>query len=541
VGLPLRWSTGLGVWSAQYFVSGLAALSLELVWFRMLELLIKSVSLTFAVLLAIYLGSLAVGTLVGTRLLGASARQRERWFLLAQIGLYAYTAASVWVLVGSLGRVPALQFLRDYFYSGEPVLDPGFAVITYGLIPLFLLFVPTFLMGLSFSLSQSLVQEQPDEVGRKVGWLQFVNIAGSALGAWAVTWLGFPIIGTAGLVLLIGGLSFVYLLVLAVRQHLPLWGIGILAIGCGLLLGKLPDNQLLWQRLNGMGQPQLFLYDENESAVSIIKVGADKRSGSVFVNGLSQSRMPFVGDPVHTVLGALPVLLHPNPERVAVIGLGSGGTLNGMAGRAETRQIDCFEIATNQPAVLSCYGAVARDMALQTLLRDPRLNLVLHDGRYALRHGTPNEGIVKYDVIEADALRPSSAYSGNLYSREYFELLRSRLRPGGFAVTWCPTVRVLNTFRLVFPHIVYTKELLLIGSNEPILLDWNAVMARAASAFSTRHYGRSGIDITTLLNQYRASTRLITPLSVAPTEINTDLFPKDEYSIRTNDQYKFSE
>ncbi len=536
---PLVFTPALRAWSVQYALSGFAALSLELIWFRILETLIKSVSLTFAVLLAIYLGSMAIGTVVGTWLTRQPAYQpaarRERAFLIAQIVLYGYTAFSVALFINAIGEVPSLQFLWDYFASGEPVLSPRFSLFTYGAVPLFLLFVPTFLMGLSFSLSQSLIQDTFAEVGRKVGWLQFINIAGSAVGAWAVTWVGFPLFGTAALLKGIAALSLGYLALLFIRKH---WSVlPTVAVGVALVLALLviPANARFWQLLNGMDDPEAFVFDENESAVSVIKMTPDKRGGVVFVNGLGQSGLPYAIDNIHTLLGALPVMLHPNPEHVAVIGLGSAGTVNGIGGRAETRRIDCFEIASNQADVLARYATLARDTAVKAVLRDPRLNLIFRDGRYAIR----NQGIY-YDVIEADALRPISAYSGNVYSREYFELLRSRLKPGGFAVTWCPTARVLNTFRSVFPYVAYCDKLVLIGSSQPIRLNWAEVVQRAGTPFSQAHYNRSGVDILTLLDHYRTDLKLLPPVSQeALGEINTDLFPRDEYSIRVRDRIDF--
>ncbi|MBC8151376.1 MAG: fused MFS/spermidine synthase, partial [Bacteroidetes bacterium] len=263
---PLRFTPALTIWSVQYALSGFAALSLELIWFRILETLIKSVSLTFAVLLAIYLGSMAVGTAVGTWLcspsFGRTAAWRERAFLVAQTTLYGYTALSIGVFVKGIGRVPSLRFLWDYFGSYEPNLSPGLAVFIYGAVPLFLLFVPTFLMGLSFALSQSLIQDNDYEVGRKVGWLQFVNIVGSALGAWAITWIGFPVFGTATLLKGIAALSLGYVLVLFLRRHwsiLPAIGV---AVGLVMAVRIIPPNPRFWQLLNGLERADMFLFDE---------------------------------------------------------------------------------------------------------------------------------------------------------------------------------------------------------------------------------------------------------------------------------------
>ncbi|GAB3990531.1 fused MFS/spermidine synthase [Spirosoma daeguense] len=528
----------LTTWSVQYAISGFAALSLELIWFRILETLIKSVSLTFAILLAIYLGSMAIGTVVGTWLTGRSAYQsvarRERAFLLAQLVLYGYTALSIGVFVNAIGRVPALDFLWNYFASGEPVLSPRFSLFTYGAVPLFLLGVPTFMMGLSFSLSQSLIQDNYAEIGRKIGWLQFINIVGSALGAWAVTWIGFAYLGTALLLKCIVGLGFCYVIAMLLRRHISALKTGFLLIGLSLSILVIPQNNQFWQRLNGLDKPEAFVFDENESAVSVIKMTPDRKMGIVFVNGLGQSGLPYHFDAVHTLLGALPVMMHPNPKQVAVIGLGSAGTVNGIAGRPETDQIDCFEIASNQEKVLADYAGRVGDTAVNAVLHDTRLKMIFRDGRYAIRNGT-----TRYDVIEADALRPISAYSGNVYSKEYFELVRDRLKPNGLAVTWCPTGRVLNTFRSVFPYVAYCDKLVLIGSNQPIKLDWNAIEQRAKSDFSRGHYNRSGIDIWSLLDHYRHDTRLLPRNTAITGEINTDLFPKDEYSIRVSDRVDF--
>lgn len=532
---PLRFTPALTVWSVQYALSGLAALSLELIWFRILETLIKSVSLTFSVLLAVYLGSMALGTLVGVwlgqRPWFRSPARRERVFLWAQVGLYLYTAASVGIFVNAIGRMESLDFLWQYFKSGEPVLSPGFAVFTYGLIPLFLLFVPTFLMGLSFAVSQSLIQDRFEEVGRKLGWLQFVNIVGSAVGAWWVTWYGFPVLGTATLLKLIAGLGIGYGFVLFARRHLNTLAVSVLTLVQVLTLLLIPGNTHFWQRMNGVDKVEDLLINENESGLSVIKLLPNHKSGVVFVNGLGQSGLPYSIDEVHTLLGALPVMIHPRPERVAVIGLGSGGTVHGVGGRSETRQIDCFEIVSNQAEIVADYGAEADDSTVSRVLSDKRLQLIFRDGRYALQHNLTN-----YDVIEADALRPTSAFSGNVYSREYFELLRSRLRPGGYAVTWAPTVRIRNTFQSVFSYIVYVDNLALIGSNQPIIVDWNAIRQRATSPFAQTHYGSAGINLWGLLSNYKSRTHPLAGNRPPDSEINTDLFPKDEYSIRERDK-----
>jgi len=526
---PLQMTRSLMVWSAQYALSGFAALSLELIWFRVLETLIKSVSLTFSILLAIYLGSMAIGTALGPRLMRRLDQAgRERLFLRAQALIYMYTGAAFLFFITVIGKWDALGFLWDYFGSYEPDFTVLIAVPTYVLIPLFLMAVPTFLMGLSFSVSQALIQDRWDEVGRKVGWLQFVNIVGSALGAWWVTWVGFNVLGTGLLVKVVSCLGLLYVLVLLLRKHSGWTGAVVSSLVILTVVVALPGNFQFWRTLNGIQEDDRFMYDENESGLSVIKRmdHGGATLGVVFANGLGQSSMPYHPGGIHTRLGALGVLLHPNPEKVAVIGLGSGATLHGMACRSETQDIVCFEIMSNQPKVLRQYAERHLDTAVLSTLNDPRLRMITHDGRYRLTT-MPDT----YDVIEADALRPNSAFSGNIYSEEYFQLLRSRLKPGGIAVSWCPTPRVLASFCQVFPYVAYAKGFVLMGSDTPIRPDWPTIRLRMQHPFTMEHFANAGIDINTLLLPMEEELVAVDPVELGHGETNTDLFPRDEFAL----------
>jgi hypothetical protein len=164
---------------------------------------------------------------------------------------------------------------------------------------------------------------------------------------------------------------------------------------------------------------------------------------------------------------------------------------------------------------------------LQGLLSDPRVEHIAGDGRIHLMHSAP-----KFDIIEADALRPSSAYSGNLYSDEYFRLVRDRLRPKGLAATWAPTQRVHNGFIRVFPYVVSLPGILL-GSSDPIEIDRAAITRRLADPRVREHYERAGINVDQLVADYLATPTLYGPDFDRGTleDVNTDLFPKDEYEL----------
>jgi len=138
-----------------------------------------------------------------------------------------------------------------------------------------------------------------------------------------------------------------------------------------------------------------------------------------------------------------------------------------------------------------------------------------------------------FDIIEADALRPGSANVGNLYSDRYFAMIRDRLRPGGLAVTWAPTSRVERTFVAVFPYVASYGDFLL-GSPDPIVIDREKIRARLSDPAVQAYYDNSGVDIGSLLGPYiDQAPKMFDPSFDRSTivDINTDLFPRDEFNI----------
>src|SRR4029453_10580314 len=177
------------------------------------------------------------------------------------------------------------------------------------------------------------------------------------------------------------------------------------------------------------------------------------------------SQMPL--GPPRTRVGAAPLLVPPAPQDVAIIGLGSGDTAWASGCRPETRSMTVFDISGGQPSLLAAFVARTQYAPMRSLLADPRLRIVVDDGRRALQSSA-----ARYDVIEADALWPAVAYAGNLYSEEFFTMCASRLKPGGVLCTWAPTPRVYSTFVTVMPHVIGLGDReILIGSNQPLEVD----------------------------------------------------------------------
>lgn len=540
---------GVSSWLLVYALSGAIALSLEIAWFRMLGVVVKSTSFTFGSLLAVYLLGVGSGSVVGSRTVERGRVAPAMRFLTLQACIPVYAGLAVGLLVLSAG---GLDLLSKYFAASEPLridralaqlaLDPfgvwtksgpyavnaRLFVLLYAVLPLLLIGPPTFLMGLSFPYLQRAVQTDARFIGRRVGWLQTANIAGSLVGSLVTGFWLLPAIGTSGTfrVLAALGLVFAVLRLRAAPQarRTPL----ALAAASLCAVALLPGATRFWAPLHG-AQPEGMLASEDASGLSAIRP-REPDAHTVMAGGLGLSELPFgTYGGKHTVLGALPVLVHPSPQRVAVIGLGSGDTSFSAGAHPATEEVVTVEIIGSQLDVLQAFRAGHGYAGLDVLFSDPRFRTVVGDGRAFVRRDRDG-----FDVIEADALRPNSAYAGNLYSLEYFALLRQRLRPGGFAVTWVPTDRVRDTFVRSFPYVVVVEEVA-IGSDSPIPFDPAKALERSRDPAVAAHFGRIGMDIEAVLRRFLAESQ---PLYFGPgakraalVDLNRDLFAKDEFLV----------
>jgi len=290
-----------------------------------------------------------------------------------------------------------------------------------------------------------------------------------------------------------------------------------------LVIVLLPNNEKLWMKLSGMADKKKFIVKEDETALSFIKtLGGESY---VYVNGLGQSMFPFNRDITHFTLGAVPTLIHPKPVDIGIVGLGSACTLYNAGGRVETKSLDCFEVILNQPEAVKEYVRRTKDSTALYIMNDKRVNVILQDGRYYL-HQNPK----LYDILEADALRPKSSYSGNLYSIEYFKLLKSRLKKGGLAITWGATSRIRNGFAEVFPYIYEIDGFMIIGTDQPLAFDEKKIFERLDNSFTKNHFDRAGIKVQENLEKVLKTRKIIQNGTLKVTKShNSDMWPKDEF------------
>ena len=516
--------SSLALWTGLYALSGFVALSLEILWFRLIDVAVKSTAFTFGTVLSFYLLGLGTGSLAGAWNAGRFRRPLHA-FLVIQCALLSYAAAAVALLARAPRDLPVYRWLFGYwasdaFFQLGADWNPGALARLYLLLPLALYGPPTVLMGLAFTALQRAVQDDPRTSGRKVGLLQAANIAGCVAGSLVVGLLLLDRLGTTGSLRVLLAAGFVFVAVLlghaGARAALP-WAAALAGA-----FAVLPGQDALWTRLHGVTDAvRPSFIGEDATAVSAVTPGQPGH-WRVTVNGLPHSWIPFEG--LHTLLGAVPALVHPAPVDVAVVGLGSGETAWAVACRGETRSVEVFEIAAAQPGLLRALATASPTPDLQKLLTDPRIRVAAADGRQALLRAEK-----RYDLIQVDALYRTSAMSGTLYSVEFFSLCARRLKPGGIVCSQAPGRRAALSFAEAVPHGIDFGNIV-VGSNQPLPLDvagWTERLAAVSAYF--------GPEVARGIRARLESARPLVGNPRTRRGLNYDLFPRDEFSTPARD------
>ena len=528
-------------WLGLYGLTGAVALGLEIVFFRVIDGLMRTNSYTFGHLLSLYLLLFGAGAAVASRLVRRTARP-DRWFLAMQYAVGVTALLGLLVLIDvparlGLGGPFDRHFAIDGYTNGVYRLDSTEELVRLGTVnlagPLLIMGLPVFAMGMSFPFMQALVSERVDTLGRRTGTLLFANIAGNVTGTLVVGFVLLDRLGTSGSLRLLAGLLVVPGIAAAALAASP-WRRAALGLGAvGLIAGLVaafPSNARLWAYLHGADGQSTFALAEDRACVTALKnVGGDDL---LHVNAASQNGHPF--DDFHVLIGLVPTLMHPSPEDVLAVGLGIGATPYGMAYDRRVARLDVVEIcggAVELQGVLAHRGA----QESERLLNDRRVDIQVGDGRkFLLRADEP------FDVVTVDAVRPQSAFSGSLYSVEFYELVRSRLGAGGILSGWAPTERVLNSVTDVFPHVLeftvanYHGARFYLASERTLTFDRASILGALAALEPGRWFAPAQVES---IEEFLATIEPVVvrdggpPAPVDDTRLNHDLMPRDEYFL----------
>jgi spermidine synthase len=449
----------LGLVLIGFGFSGFAALGYELAWTRVVRVAFSMVShYEFSLVLAAFLVGLALGSFLCSRLLQRHIDALS-WFGGAQILLGVLGVLSLPVLGSLPAMVDQLRGMGTWWAYRGGVFAVSFTVMLG----------PTLLMGAVFPLVGRIYIRHLGRVGQGMGMIGGVNSLGAALGAFFTGFVLIPTIGTessvkalAAINTLIGLAVFVAHPTMGLRRKALLTS-GALAVVVMMMLA--PSDVL--RQISEPSDPdrRLVFYAEGAEGVITVEKG-DGGLREMMLNGGGQVPTDYSSMQLFRLLGHLPLLLHPDPQDVLVVSLGGGIALGAVA-QHELPRVTCVELV---PQVVTAarehFGPFNHDV-LQAPHR-PGVEIVIDDGRnYLLANAS------EYDVITGDATHPTSADSWVLYTQEFYQLCRARLREGGIMTQWLPIhglgvedyQTLLRTFVHVFPHATLWRT-----SNYSILL-----------------------------------------------------------------------
>jgi spermidine synthase len=498
------------VLAAVIALSGLAALALEVIWFRMLVQFLDATTYAFTTMLATVLAGIAAGGGLASRLL----RRDRDWMLLLSALLHA-TGVAV---------VASAAFLSGSYAAGGRTSAPLAASAAA-------IFPAALLMGVTFPIALRAATPTADlsraaATARRVGRLYALNVGGAVVGALLGGFVLLPSLGTRG--------ALIAAAVLYVASAC-LVGLGatprrraVLAAACGVVAfavvaAHVPDPFVAaFDRRYGRNTSELLRYEGAQAAVS---VRADESGRALYVDGVHQADDTPDMVRLHRTIGHLPMVLHPSPADVLVVGLGGGATAGAVSRYAGVR-VQVVELSEGVRRAAPLFAHISYDV-----LRQPRVRLRVDDGRnFLLLSGE------RFDVITADIIRPQHAGAGHLYSREYFALVRRALKEDGIALQWIGHRSgnqyrlIMRTFLDVFPEAtLWYDGTLMAGSRRRLRIRAATLQSRGATPETRAALDEIGLrDFATLASWYTAGAREMRAF-VGEGPILTDDRPLVEY------------
>ncbi len=465
-------------------LSGLAAIAYEVAWARLLALVLGSSVYAFGALVVVLLAGLGIGGwLYGWLRLSPEGHLIALGGLELTIGL---TAAA------SLLIAPHLPFVYMRLF---PIFKDAFGWtlgVQIGLCAL-MAFVPALLSGATFPAVVGSLGGTEQRVGQAIGRAYGANTVGTVLGAFLAGFVLIPAVGLRATIVLgvlanlaagaasllavprtgrpLGGrLALVSpgLAALLIVITLPPWPREVFAAGAGYFAPTYGSLAGLTKAVAEMNL--LYHRDGINTTVSVDEVGDHRVYRS---NGKTDASTYPSDMATQLLLGHVPMLLHPNARDVFILGLGTGVTAAAVA-RYPVERIDLVEF---EPAAVEAARLFERQN--RGVIDDPRVRLLLADGRNRLL-AAPD----RYDVVISDASDLWVAGIGSLFTIEFYQSARARLRSGGLMVQWVHThslppaalALVVSTFRAAFPHTTIWSpgfaNVILVGSLDPVGWDY---------------------------------------------------------------------
>jgi spermidine synthase len=451
------------------FVTGFVAIGYEIAWTLNISSILKSSPYMFSTILFVYLLGIALGSF-GTNRLGnrLDPEQRRSLFFLLQV-LVAITASVPivtykWLVahtfIGSLAAItdsgelhpPFINFAAGWPYLwsvwGSPV--QLFRLLDIFFWPIFFLLLPTILMGASFPLIADLAHANKDQDAKATGMVYFVNVLGNFAGTLVTGFVLLPYLGSEAtfLTLALIGIAFGLGVTRLGTARMPLLMrctvVVILAAWVILVFPR--HGGFLYTPATPQAEAAGIFFDEGQSGV--VNSRLSDGGFSLWINGLGHGGRYGLGHgeghPEFYIEAYAALAAARTIDSVLVIGFGTGSIAEAILTADDAKNLTIVEI--NETLIKH----LRRHQVFRDIFNHPQVRLVVDDARRLLYREDR-----KYDVILMDPLRPTTIYSNNIYSKEFYELVKMRLNPGGILMTYVgqpSSPEQMNTIASVYPY-----------------------------------------------------------------------------------------
>jgi spermidine synthase len=481
---------------ALYACAGGIAMGYEVLWSQIVAPFTSTRGAAFALVLAVYLTGLALGSATWARV---ADRVANRWaafgFLIALSGVLAvltYAGLGSWLpkaqgalgaWVGSVSGSHALGMYARFLLAATAIVLPA-----------------TLALGAAFPAAVRLTGEAT-AAGRSVGRVAAWNMAGAIAGTLLVGFVAVPQLGLARTLFLLAVMSCaigaIAVMVSPSRNPRTAAASAALLLASVAAAAQLPQDGLGTLLAQSRGGHLDFYQEGAGGAVAVLTqqtpAGEFRR---LYISGVSNSGDSLASLRYMRLQALLPLMIHSGQPRSAmVIALGTGITCGALLADPDLTRRVCVELL---PEVVR---AASRFQGNLGVAHDHRVEIRLADGRHELLRSAET-----WDLITLEPPPPSAAGVVNLYSKEFYELARRRLAPGGMVAQWWPlptqnledSRSLVRSFVDVFPYVtVWTTEvheMLLVGSMEPMPLDVPRIAARFARPDVSSALAAVGVD-----------------------------------------------
>jgi len=523
---------------------GVFSLAYEMLWTRVLLLFLGNTTYAFALMLSAFLVGIAIGGALYARKVHAGLNERQLFVIL-----------TIMMGVAVLATAPFYDQLVYLFQWAHDVSGENWWILSgiSFVIVLLTMLIPTVLSGSLLPAAVAIIDPGKGHTGEGVGLVVLHNTIGAVLGSLLAGVVLVPVLGLLGSfrLLAIANISIGIYLCYHYRGHIQAaWRIPALA-AAGIAISFFPadwDEKLMnsgiyiyapkYRQMGGidhiLAQERILKVIEGRDTTVAVHENLDGSNRFFTVNGKTDGG---TGSDMATQLlvGHLPLLLHPNPQEVMVIGLGTGVTLRGLTDHP-TERIDCVEISEEVVEAARWF-----EEANGGALHHPKQRLYVNDGRNMLLINSQ-----QYDVIVSEPSNPWQAGNSNLFTADFYELASSRLKPKGLFCQWIglyditpENLRTLfNTFLKEFPKTMVFKagsDLILVGGHHELVFDYQSIsqrLTRPEVAAALRQTGIYTAGDLIALHYLFSESPLISLTDQA--DFNTDDRPILEYAARYN-------